>query len=244
MSLSPHHRNDIPETTSRGWRDKWLKPLDGSEITPARIAVGITAAALVLGSLIMANWVTTDYGFIPVGFGFEATAGTLFAGVMLASRDAVQDALGRWAVVLMIVLGTTISLLISAPQIAIAAAVAFGVAELLDFAVYTPIRSRSIIGDKRWAVAVVLSNIVGAFADTVIFLGIAFGIDAIMPALAGQMVGKMWATVAYLVIGWLVAKTILDRLRSEGKLGTPSWVPQENELSAQENPQLRKENKV
>lgn len=222
MSLSPHPRNGIDKDQWKALSDAWLKPLSGAAITRGRIAIGITAALLVMGSLLAANWVTTDYGFIPVGFGFEATAGTLFAGVMLASRDAVQDALGRWAVVAMILLGTVVSLLISAPQIAIAAAVAFGVAELLDFAVYTPIRNRSVIGDKRWAIAVVLSNIVGAFADTVIFLGIAFGPAAIMPALPGQMVGKLWATLAYLVLGWIAAKLILDKLRAKGKLGHPA----------------------
>lgn len=222
MSLSPHPRNGLPEDKVRGWKDKWLRPLDGSEITPARIVVGVVAGLLVLGALIAANVVTTDFGFIPVGFGFEATAGTLFAGVMLASRDAVQDALGRWAVVVMILLGTIVSLLISDPHIALAAALAFGFAELADFAVYTPIRNRSIIGDKRWALAVVASNAVGALADSVIFLGIAFGLGAITPALPGQMVGKLWATLAYLLIGWVVAKAILNPLRKAGRLGQPS----------------------
>ncbi|HLS32615.1 MAG TPA: VUT family protein [Brevibacterium sp.] len=225
MSLSPHPRNGLPEDTVRGWGDKWLRPLDGSQITPARIVVGVIAGLLVLGALIAANVVTTDYGFIPVGFGFEATAGTLFAGVMLASRDAVQDALGRWAVVVMILLGTIVSFLVSDPQIAIAAALAFGFAELADFAVYTPIRNRSIIGDKRWALAVVASNVVGALADSVIFLGIAFGLGAITPALPGQMVGKLWATLAYLLLGWVVAKTILNPLRKAGRLGQPREEP-------------------
>lgn len=225
MSLSPHTRTDLPKDADRGWRDKWLRPLDGSEITPARIVVGVIAGLLVLGALIAANVVTTDFGFIPVGFGFEATAGTLFAGVMLASRDAVQDALGRWAVVVMIVIGTLVSFLISDPHIALAAALAFGFAELADFAVYTPIRSRSIIGDKRWALAVVASNIVGALADSVIFLGVAFGLGAIAPALPGQMVGKLWATLAYLLLGWIIAKTILNPLRKAGHLGQSQKEP-------------------
>lgn len=196
--------------------DAWLKPLSGAAITHGRITIGIVAALLVMGALIAANWVTTDYGFIPVGFGLEATAGTLFAGVMLASRDAVQDALGRWAVVLIIIMGTALSFAISAPGIAIASALAFGFAELADFAVYTPIRSRAKFGDKRWAIAVVASNIVGALADTLIFLGVAFGAAAIMPALPGQMVGKLWATIAYLLLGWLFAKLVLAKVMPSG----------------------------
>ena len=218
MSLSPHPRNGITREQWGSFRDAWLRPLSGRQITRGRITIGVVAALLVLGSLVLANWVTTDYGFIPVGFGFEATAGTLFAGVMLASRDAVQDALGRWAVLVIIILGTVVSFAVSAPQIALAAAVAFGFAELADFAVYTPLRARSLFGDKRWVVAVVVSNIVGALADTLIFLTIAFGPAAVLPALAGQMVGKLWATIAYLLLGWLFAKLVLDRLRSLGKI--------------------------
>lgn len=212
MSLSPHPRNGITREQWKQIGDAWLKPLSGAAITRGRVAIGVTAALLVLASLMLANWVTTDYGFIPIGFGFESTAGTLFAGVMLASRDAVQDALGRWAVLVIIVLGTALSFAISAPEIAIASALAFGFAELLDFAVYTPIRSRAKFGDRRWAVAVVASNIIGAVADTVIFLGVAFGAAAIMPALPGQLVGKLWATVAYLILGWLFARFVLSKL--------------------------------
>lgn len=196
-----------PTPAPRGWRG-WLRPLSGAKPTPLRLTIGLIASALVLGSLVLANWVTTDYGFIPVGFGFEATAGTLFAGVMLASRDAVQDALGRGAVVAMILLGTALSFAIASPAIAVAAAVAFGIAELLDFAVYTPLRSRAKIGDRRWATAVIASNVVGAFADTIIFLGIAFGLDAIGPALPGQLVGKLWATIGYLILGFAGAYVV------------------------------------
>lgn len=174
-------------------------------LTPLRTSIGVVAGLLVIGALLAANWVTTDYGFIPVGFGFEATAGTFFAGITLASRDAVQDVFGRLAVLVLIVVGTAVSFILAEPAIAVASAAAFGLAELFDFLVYTPIRERATFGDRRWAVAVVASNIVGALTDTVVFLGIAFGLDAIGPALLGQMVGKSWATLAYLVIGALAA---------------------------------------
>ena len=221
MSLSPHPRNGITREQWKAIGDSWLKPLSGAAITRGRIIIGIIAALLVMGALVAANWVTTDYGFIPVGFGLEATAGTLFAGIMLASRDAVQDALGRWAVLVIILLGTVVSLAISAPQIALAAALAFGFAELCDFAVYTPIRSKAKFGDRRWAVAVVGSNIVGAVADTLIFLGVAFGPAAIMPALPGQLVGKLWATVAYLILGWLFARLVLSKVMPSAEVKAP-----------------------
>jgi len=166
-----------------------------------RHVVAITAVLVLLGSIIAANYVTTDYGFIPVGFGLSATAGTFFAGFALAAHDAIQDAWGRWSVVGVILAGTALSFAVSEPFIAIASATAFGLAELLDFGVYTPLRAKARLGDRRWAVAVASSNVVGAVTDTVVFLGLAFGASAIMPALPGQLVGKTYATVLYLIIG-------------------------------------------
>ena len=138
----------------------------------------------------------------------SATAGTFFAGFALAARDAINDAWGRLAVVAVILIGTLVSFTLSVPEIAVASAAAFLVAESLDFAVYVPLRKRAKFGDKRWALAVVASNVVGATADTIVFLGIAFGVAAIQPALAGQLVGKLYATVCYLLIGWGVARLI------------------------------------
>lgn len=44
-----------------------------------------------LGTILAANYVTTRYGMIPVGFGLTATAGTYLAGASFVLRDAVQD---------------------------------------------------------------------------------------------------------------------------------------------------------
>ena len=184
-----------------------------NQLTPGRLAAGLIAVAVLFGSMLAANYVTTDYGFVPIGFGLSATAGTFFAGFALAARDAINDAWGRPAVVAVILVGTLVSFTLSAPEIAIASAVAFLVAESLDFAVYVPLRKRAKFGDKKWALAVVASNIVGAIADTVVFLGIAFGAAAILPALPGQLVGKSYATVMYLLIGWAVARLVINRFR-------------------------------
>ena len=184
-----------------------------NQLTPGRLAAGLIAVAVLFGSMLAANYVTTDYGFVPVGFGLSATAGTFFAGFALAARDAINDAWGRLAVVAVILIGTLVSFTLSAPEIAIASAAAFLVAESLDFAVYVPLRKRAKFGDKKWAVAVVASNIVGAIADTVVFLGVAFGSAAILPALPGQIVGKSYATVMYLLIGWAVARLVISRFR-------------------------------
>jgi uncharacterized PurR-regulated membrane protein YhhQ (DUF165 family) len=141
-----------------------------------------------LGCILAANYVTTEYGMVPVGFGLMATAGTYLAGVTFVLRDALQDTAGKVWTLVLIGVGGLLSFLVADPFIALASAVAFAVSELADFAVYTPLRRRGYI---RAAVA---SNVVGAFVDTVLFLWIA-GFP-IAGALAGQMVGKLVITLA------------------------------------------------
>lgn len=179
-------------------------------MTPiARRATGTFAFLAFAASVVLANWLTTTFGFIPVGFGLTATAGTLVAGAALALRDLIQDTLGRVVSLLAILVGSAASFAVADPFIALASVTAFAVSELADFGVYTPIRSRARFGGRRWAVAVIASGAVGAIVDTVVFLGIAFGPASIAPALAGQLVGKAWAALLYLAIGWVVARAVL-----------------------------------
>lgn len=149
-----------------------------------------------IATILLANWLTTNYGFVPVGFGLTATAGTFAAGFALAFRDSIQEAGGKKAVLALVVIGGLLSYLVSDVNIAIASGVAFLVSELIDFAVYTPLRK------KGFAVAVVGSNIVGSIFDTVIFLAIAgFPIWVAVP---GQLVGKLEATLVFLVVIYAV----------------------------------------
>lgn len=149
----------------------------------------ITAAFL--GCILAANYVTTQFGMVPVGFGLMATAGTYFAGMTFILRDSLQDMAGKRWTIAAIALGAAMSFLVSDPFIAIASAVAFGIAELADLAVYTPLRKRGYI---RAAIA---SNIVGSFIDTVAFLTIA-GFPVLL-ALPGQMVGKLAVTAVAVI---------------------------------------------
>lgn len=181
----------------------------------ARIMGGWAAAAGLFIGIVVANYVTTRYGFVPVGFGLSATAGTFAAGATLALRDAIQDTLGRKMVLLVILGGSVLSFAIADAAIAVASGVAFLLAELLNFAVYTPIRERAKFGDRRWALAVASSNFAGAVIDTAVFIGIAFGAAAILPAMAGQLVGKGWATIVYLVIGGASVAVLRKSFRRE-----------------------------
>lgn len=147
-----------------------------------------------VGSILLANYATSHFGMVPVGFGYVATAGTYFAGLSFVLRDAVQDTAGKRAVVALIALGALASYLI-APALAVASGVAFLLAESADFAVYTPLRRKGYI---RAAVA---SNVVGAVVDTLVFLTIAgFPVWSSLP---GQLLGKLALTA--LAVGVVVA---------------------------------------
>lgn len=162
-----------------------------------------------LGSIVAANWLTAHYGLTPVGFGLVATAGTYMAGLAFVARDAVQDTAGRaWALSALIV-GAALSWELASPQLAVASAVAFGLSELADMAVYTPLRKRGYV---RAAVA---SNLVGSVVDTLVFLWLAgFGLAPLI--VAGQLVGKAWVTVAVVVLVVTVRAVLRNRQRAEG----------------------------
>ena len=145
-------------------------------------AAGAASFLVYAACIPLANWMINEFGVVPVGFGLVAPAGVYAAGVAFGARDAVQRLIGkRWAL-LAIATGVALSLLVASPTLAVASAVAFGVSELLDMAVFTPLEKRSLTG------AVVLSNTLGAIVDSVVFLLLAFGSLAFLP---GQVVGKV-----------------------------------------------------
>ena len=140
-----------------------------------------------------ANWLIHNVGttcipdgpcLVPVGFGLMAPSGVLVIGAAFVLRDVVHLHLGRQWVLGAIVSGAALSFFVASPALAIASGVAFLLSELLDYVVYTPLAAR------RFMLAVIASSLVGAVADSVVFLWLAF--DS-LEYLAGQVVGKWWA---------------------------------------------------
>lgn len=140
--------------------------------------------------IVGANWAIEHYGFVSVGFGYTAPAGVWFAGVAFTARDAVQRLGGRGWVVRAILIGTALSWFIS-PQFAVASGVAFLVSELVDMAVYTPLYRRHPYA------AVALSNTVGSFVDSWLFLWLAFGSIRFWE---GLVIGKVWTVLPAIVL--------------------------------------------
>lgn len=157
-----------------------------------RSAAWLTAYIL---SIVVANWMTASFGLVPIGFGLMVTAGTFAAGAALLLRDGVQQSAGRrWALVAISV-GAIVSVVTSTPAIAVASGIAFAVSELVDMGVFTRLRERSL------ALAVLVSSVVSAPVDTVLFLSIA-GFGVTWQAVVGQFLVK---TVIALVVAAVIA---------------------------------------
>lgn len=173
------------------------------------VNVRLCAIAAYLGAIVAANWTTAHFGLLPMGFGLAATAGTFAAGFAFVARDAVQDAAGRLATICVLAGGCALSAYLATPALAVASAAAFGLSELADMVVYTPLR------DKGYVRAALASNVVGAVVDTLAFLWLAgFGITA--GIVAGQLVGKTWATVAVVFLVGVARALLRNRVRPEG----------------------------
>ena len=157
---------------------------------------GLTLAAYI-ATIPAANLAVTHFGAVPVGFGFAAPAGVYLVGAALVLRDVAREAAGRGAVVAAIVAGALLSWLLASPALALASAVAFAVSEVLDFAVYEPLRRRGLL------TAMLASNAVGLLADSMIFLWLAFGSFTYLP---GQLLGKAWMTLAAVAVIAVIAR--------------------------------------
>jgi len=167
-----------------------------------------TAAALAtvsyITAVVLANVLTDRLGLVTAGFGLMVTAGTYAAGAALLARDFVHRYAGIWFVLGCIAVAGVLSWLLASPALAVASTVAFTAAELVDLAVFTPLRDR--IG---FAGSALISNVVSAPVDTVLFLTIA-GFPLTWQAVTGQFVAKvLWATLLPLAV-W-VAVTVRSR---------------------------------
>lgn len=158
-------------------------------------------SAAFLACIVGANWALATFGLVPVGFGLMAPAGVFFAGATFGFRDAVQEVAGRFWTLGLIGVGVGLSALVD-PVFALASGAAFGLSELADFAVYTPLRERN------WPLAVVASNFLGSLVDSAVFLLVAFGS---IEFIAGQVVGKTYMTLIALPVVWLARRRRFSR---------------------------------
>ncbi|MGW1917723.1 VUT family protein [Streptomyces sp. NPDC002076] len=160
-------------------------------MTTARALTAAALTAAYIATIPASNWLVAHVGAVPVGLGFVAPAGVYTVGLALVLRDLAREAAGRAVVLAAIAVGAALSWWLATPALAAASAVAFAVAETMDFAVYEPLRERGLI------VAVGASNAAGLLADSLLFLWLAFGS---LQFLWGQVLGKAWMTLAAIAV--------------------------------------------
>lgn len=143
----------------------------------------------------LANWMIGNVGscaagrpcVIPVGFGLYAPSGVLMVCLALVFRDAVHMALGWRMAAAAVTVGAIASGFLAPTSLVIASVFALLISEMLDLAVFAQLRLWSI------PAAILASGLIGAAADSAVFLLIAFGS---LDFLAGQVVGKIYASIA------------------------------------------------
>jgi uncharacterized PurR-regulated membrane protein YhhQ (DUF165 family) len=167
--------------------------------------VATVAAGVFVGLVVASNWLTARFGLV----GGLVTAGTFTAGLTLAARDAVREYAGIWLALGCVAAGAALSGVMAGPALAIASGAAFAFSELVDTAVYEPLRRRSRTRALAW------SNLIGSVVDSVLFLTLA-GLPLWPPVLA--QVAVKWAmcvALPLLVVG--VSHAVFrDRVRSGG----------------------------
>jgi len=169
--------------------------------------IGYIAFGLFAMTIPAANWLIGNLGtecipsgpcLVPVGFGLMAPSGVLMVGAALVLRDIVHERLGATCALGAIASGAALSALLAPPSLVIASVAAFSLAELADFAVYAPLRSRNL------PLAVAASGVAGAAIDSTIFLWIAFGS---LELVEGQIVGKLWMSMAGAAVIFIVRQS-------------------------------------
>lgn len=151
---------------------------------------------IVAADIIAARWV------VPVlpWWGIYAPAGSLLIGPILTIRDQLHDRYGTWGVVKIILVASLVSWIIGGitnqgllQSISIASAIAFIASELIaDTGVYAGLHG------KPWLTRVLLSNLASAPVDSILFIGLAFGVFIGQPFFGGWqfMVGQSVAKIA------------------------------------------------
>lgn len=145
---------------------------------------------IILADILAARWI------IPLPFGLFVPAGVFAIAPIFTLRDSLHRKYGIKIVTGLVFIASAISYLVSIilgnellGKVTIASLIAFLISENADTLIYHLIKKES------WMKRVMTSNAVSAFLDSVIFIGLAFGI--VWPLILGQYIVKMivaWVT--------------------------------------------------
>ena len=164
---------------------------------------------IVAADFIAANWM------VPILPGIMAPAGSLLVGPILTVRDQIHDRHGVKGVIPVILAASAISWLVGGwinqgllQSISIASAIAFIGSELIaDTGVYAGLHK------SKWFVRVSLSNLASAPIDSILFIGLAFGV----------FVGASFWSGRQFMIGQTIAKLVSGLVWTVMIMGVRSW---------------------
>lgn len=139
---------------------------------------------IVLADILAARWI------IPLPFGLFVPAGVFAIAPIFTLRDSIHRDYGYKRVTILIFIASGISYIVSIisgnellGKVTIASVIAFLISENADTFVYHIFRNDS------WLSRVMKSNLVSIFLDSIIFIGIAFGL--VWSLILGQYIVKM-----------------------------------------------------
>jgi len=161
-------------------------------------------AILYLGCILLADILAARW-IISLPFGLSVPAGVFAIAPVFTLRDEIHERWGRRGAYVLIALASALSWALSVAtgsallaRVTLASVIAFVVNEALDTEIYHQLRRRSRLA------AILGSNAVSAAVDSVLFIGIAFGLD--WSLIVGQYVVKM--LLAGLVGLWVMRREL------------------------------------
>ena len=174
-------------------------------------AMKVFLSILFLATVPLANWLIHNIGVVcvpngpcllPVAPGIMAPSGVLVIGATIVLRNILQELVSKTWMAGCILVGVWTSVFIAPVELALASGIAFGIAEITDWAVYTPLRKNG------FKTALLVSGIVGAVVDSSLFVFFAFGSFHFVE---GQIIGKLWATIIAITLLSFLQKTIKSK---------------------------------
>ena len=153
-------------------------------------------ACILAADLLAARWI------VSLPFGLAVPAGVFAVAPVFTLRDEIHERWGRRGAYALIALASLCSWGLAVvmgsgllARVTLASVVAFLVNETLDTEIYHKLRARSRLA------AILGSNAVSAAVDSILFIGIAFGLN--WSLIAGQYVVKVALAGA---VGWWVTR--------------------------------------
>jgi uncharacterized PurR-regulated membrane protein YhhQ (DUF165 family) len=160
--------------------------------------------ALYVAMMPLINWAFAAISTYPlpdwIGGG-EFHPFTIVTGLVLVVRDFAQREVKHWIFLAMIA-GLALSTLTAWPVIVLASGVAFLISETADWAIYT-------FSNKPLSQRIMLSSLVGAPLDQLVFLGLA---SLVVPGIF--VLGSVLTGIASKLLGaWIVSQFVAARER-------------------------------